>query len=141
VARGLNILLITTDEERFHIPRPAGFSLPARERIAESGTTFERYYAASTQCSSARSVMYTGEHVPITQIYDNDTMPYVRPLDPALGTLGTMLRSRGYCCTYQGKWHLSKAYVDPSRPESTVNALEPYGFSPTTAGERASTST
>jgi arylsulfatase len=57
VSSGLNILLITTDEERYRIPRPPGFSLPARERVAESGTTFERYYAGSTQCSSARSVM------------------------------------------------------------------------------------
>jgi arylsulfatase len=73
--------------------------------------------------------MYTGQHVPITQIYDNDTMPYVRPLDPALGTLGTMLRRQGYYCTYQGKWHLSNAYVDPAKPVSTVDALEPYGFS------------
>jgi arylsulfatase A-like enzyme len=91
--------------------------------------SFSNYYAASTQCSSARSVMYTGQHVPITQIYDNDTMPYVRPLDPGLGTLGTMLRAQGYYCTYQGKWHLSNAYVDPAKPVSTVDALEPYGFS------------
>jgi arylsulfatase len=129
VTRGLNFLLITTDEERFDIPRPPGYSLPARERLAESGTSFERYYAASTQCSSARSVMYTGQHVPITQIYDNDNMPYVRPLDPGLGTLGTMLRSLGYYCTYQGKWHLSNAYADPANPVSTTDALEPYGFS------------
>src|SRR5262245_15266954 len=129
VERAPNILLITTDEERFNIPRPEGFSLPARERIAESGTTFERFYGASTVCSSARSVMYTGRHVPLTQIYDNDNMPYVRPLDPALGTIGTMLREQGYYCTYQGKWHLSNAYVDPAKPLSTVDALEPYGFS------------
>jgi arylsulfatase len=129
VDRPLNILLLTTDEERFRIPRPDGYSLPARERIAESGVTFERYYAASTQCSSARSVMYTGQHVPITQIYDNDNLPYVRPLDPGLGTLGTRLRQQGYYCTYQGKWHLSNAYLDPARPVSTVDALEPYGFS------------
>ena len=126
---GPNILLITTDEERFHIPRPPGFALPARDRIAESGVTFERYYSAATQCSPARSVMYTGRHLPITQIYDNDNMPYVRPLDPGLGTIGTMLRSQGYYCTYQGKWHLSNAYIDPAKPVSTVDALEPYGFS------------
>lgn len=129
MARSPNILLITTDEERFHLPRPSGFSLPARERIAEGGVTFERAYAAATQCSSSRSVMYTGRHVPITQIYDNDNMPYVRPLDPGLGTIGTMLRAHGYHCTYQGKWHLSNAYVDPADPVSTVDALEPYGFS------------
>lgn len=29
--------------------------------------------------------MYTGRHVPVTQVYDNDNMHYVRPLDPALG--------------------------------------------------------
>jgi arylsulfatase len=129
VVRGPNILLITTDEERFHIPRPSGYTLPARERIAERGVTFERYYAASTLCTSARSVMYTGRHVPVTQMYDNDNMPYVRPLDPALGTVGTMLRAGGYYCTYQGKWHLSNAYVDPAHPTSTADALEPYGFS------------
>jgi arylsulfatase len=129
VGRTPNILLITSDEERFDLPRPAGFSLPGRERIAAAGTTFERYYAAATQCSSSRSVIYTGRHLPITQIYDNDNMPYVRPLDPSLGTLGTMLRSQGYYCTYQGKWHLTNAYVDPANPVSTVDALEPYGFS------------
>jgi arylsulfatase len=125
----LNILLITTDEERAAIPRPAGFSLPSRERIAERGVTFDRYYAASVMCSSSRSVIYTGRHVPVTEIYDNDNMPYVRPLDPGLGTIGTMLRAGGYYTTYQGKWHLSNAYLDPTNPQSTRDALEPYGFS------------
>ncbi|MGW4700043.1 sulfatase-like hydrolase/transferase [Streptomyces sp. NPDC004285] len=124
-----NILLIVTDEERAVIPRPDGFSLPARERLAARGTTFERFYSASAMCSSARSVLYTGRHLPVTEIYDNDNMPYIRPLDPGLGTLGTMLRSAGYYSTYQGKWHLSNAYVTPDRPGSTRDALEPYGFS------------
>ncbi|MEY9848661.1 arylsulfatase A-like enzyme [Streptacidiphilus sp. BW17] len=124
-----NILLIVTDEERVSLPRPQGFSLPARERIAARGTTFERYYTGSAMCSSARSVIYTGQHLPITEIYDNDNMPYVRPLDPELGTLGTMLRSAGYYTTYQGKWHLSNAYITPENPGPTTDALEPYGFS------------
>ena len=125
----LNILLITTDEERFALPRPEGYSLPAHERLAERGTTYSRYYAASTMCSSSRSVIYTGRHMPLTQIYDNDNMGYVRPLDPALGTLGTMLRAQGYATTYQGKWHLSNFYVEPGSGTSTSDWLEPYGFS------------
>ncbi|MEU6236777.1 sulfatase-like hydrolase/transferase [Kitasatospora sp. NPDC047058] len=129
MTRRPNILLIVTDEERFTIPRPQGFTLPARERLAERGSTFERYYTASAQCSSARSVLYTGQHLPLTEIYDNDNIPYVRPLDPGLGTLGTMLRRAGYYCTYQGKWHLSNAYVTPQNPGPTTDALEPYGFS------------
>jgi arylsulfatase A-like enzyme len=40
-----------------------------------------------------------------------------------------MLRSQGYSCSYQGKWHLTNAYVDPTNPVSTADALEPYGFS------------
>jgi arylsulfatase A-like enzyme len=123
-----NILLITTDEERFTLPRPDGYGLPAHEALAERGTDFTRYYAASTMCSSSRSVIYTGRHVPLTAVYDNDSMPYIAPLDPALGTIGTMLRQHGYYTTYQGKWHLSKAYVDPGAP-STTDWLEPYGFS------------
>lgn len=123
-----NILLITTDEERYQLPRPDGYSLPAHERLAEMGTTLTRYYAASTMCSSSRSVIYTGRHMPQTKIYDNDNMPYVRPLDPELGTLGTMLRQQGYYTSYQGKWHLSNAYVEPGSP-STRDWLEPYGFS------------
>ncbi|MFI1944421.1 sulfatase-like hydrolase/transferase [Streptomyces virginiae] len=124
-----NILLIVTDEERASLPRPEGYSLPARERIAARGTTFERYYTASAQCSSARSVIYTGRHLPLTEIYDNDNMPYIRPLDPALGTLGTMLRAAGYYTAYQGKWHLSNCYGTPENPGPTTDALEPYGFS------------
>jgi arylsulfatase A-like enzyme len=128
MSRRPNILMITTDEERFALPRPPGFSLPAHERLAAAGTTFSRYYAASTMCSSSRSVIYTGRHLPQTRIYDNDAMPYIEPLDPALGTLGTMLRAAGYYTTYQGKWHLSNFYVEPGGAR-TGDWLEPYGFS------------
>ncbi|MCD2197792.1 sulfatase-like hydrolase/transferase [Actinomycetospora endophytica] len=124
-----NILLITTDEERYRLPRADGFALSARERLAENGTTFDHYYVASAMCSSSRSVIYTGRHMPNTEIYDNDNMPYVRPLDPSLGTLGTMMREVGYYCAYQGKWHLSNAYRAPGDTRSTEHALEPYGFS------------
>lgn len=125
---GLNVLLIVTDEERHNIPHPRGFSLPARERIAERGVVFDNYHVASAQCSSSRSVLYTGQHVPITEIYDNDNMPFIRPLNPALGTIGTMLGKHGYYCTYQGKWHLSNAYKEPGDERSTTHLLEPYGF-------------
>ena len=39
-----------------------------------------------------------------------------------------MLGAQGYYCTYQGKWHLSNAYRDPTVPRSTTRDLEPYGF-------------
>jgi arylsulfatase A-like enzyme len=55
-----NILLITSDEERYTLPQPDGFVLPARERLQERGVAFDCYYVASAQCSSSRSVIYTG---------------------------------------------------------------------------------
>jgi arylsulfatase A-like enzyme len=55
-----NILLITSDEERYTLPQPGGFVLPARERLQERGVAFDCYYVASAQCSSSRSVIYTG---------------------------------------------------------------------------------
>jgi arylsulfatase len=124
-----NILMITTDEERYRLPDLEGFSLPARDRLHDLGVSFDRYYVASAMCSSSRSVMYTGQHVAHTEIFDNDNMPYIRPLDPGLGTVGTMLRAAGYYCAYQGKWHLSNAYMNPDNPRPTGDALEPYGFS------------
>ena len=69
-----NILLTVTDEERRRVPHPAGFSLPARERLAAQGVCFDNYYAASAMCSSSRSVLYSGRHVVHTEIYDNDNM-------------------------------------------------------------------
>jgi arylsulfatase len=123
-----NVLLITTDEERYSLPQLEGFTLPARQWLQERGTTFDRYYVASAMCSSSRSVMYTGRHVPITKIYDNDNMPYIRPLDPELKTLGSMMQAAGYYTAYQGKWHLSNAYRSPANPGSTAEALQPYGF-------------
>ena len=63
-----NILLIVTDEERQRILHPAGFSLPARQRMAEKGVSFDNYYAASAMCSSSRSVLYTGQHVVHTEV-------------------------------------------------------------------------
>ena len=40
---GPNILLIVTDEERVRLPDAPGFTLPARERLASEGVTFENY--------------------------------------------------------------------------------------------------
>jgi arylsulfatase len=117
-----NILLITTDEERFKLPSPPGYFLPARERVAENGVRFTNYYTASAQCSSARSVIYTGRHVPVTRIYDNDNFPYIDPLDAGLGTLGTMLGEAGYYCTYKGKWQTPPIVPPPPMPWSPTGS-------------------
>ena len=123
-----NVLLITTDEERYRLPALQGFTLPARDWLRQRGTSFDNYYVASAMGSSSRSVMYTGRHVTETKIYDNDNMPYIRPFYPQMASRGTMMQAAGYYTAYQGKWHLSNAYRTPQNADPTGKALQPCGF-------------
>src|SRR5262249_41437452 len=60
-----NILLILTDQERYLRPGelPAGFKLPAHERLVSRGTVFENHRINSCVCTPSRSVLYTGRHI------------------------------------------------------------------------------
>jgi arylsulfatase len=132
-ARGPNILLIVTDEERAKMPRPDGYSLPGRQRIAEAGTTFDSFRITTGMCSPSRSVIYAGQHTVKTGVTDNDNFPFIDGLKPDMATLGTMMRAAGYYTAYKGKFHLQGGdlYLDPSQmfSASTEDALEPFGFS------------
>lgn len=103
---GYNILLITSDQERYFERYP--FPVPGRERLMRTGTTFACHYINSCVCTSSRSVMYTGLHMPQTRMFDNVGLPWMPwSLDPALGTVATMINKLGYYAAYKGKWHLS----------------------------------
>lgn len=103
---GYNILLVTSDQERYFDRYP--FPVPGRERLMKTGTTFTRHYINSCVCTSSRSVMYTGLHMPQTRMFDNAGLPWMPwSLDPALGTVASLLKPLGYYAAYKGKWHLS----------------------------------
>jgi arylsulfatase A-like enzyme len=121
---GLNILLITTDQERFPLGFPDEVPLPNRQRLTADGITFNNYYVTTAPCTPSRSVMYTGQHTAYTRMFDNTNFPYIKDLSPEIPTLGHMLREVGYYTAYKGKWHLSHIQA-----EATRDALEPYGFS------------
>lgn len=104
---GYNILLITSDQERYFQHYP--FPVPGRERLMKTGTTFARHYINSCVCTSSRSVMYTGLHMPQTRMFDNVGLPWMPwSLDPKLGTVASMIDKLGYYPAYKGKWHLSR---------------------------------
>jgi arylsulfatase len=130
-----NILFILTDQERFFRPGelPVGFSLPARERLIKQGTTFVNHRINSCVCTPSRSVLYTGQHIQHTRMFDNTNFPWISSMSTELPTVGDMLREAGYYTAYKGKWHLNKDF-------ETVNTLgtptkiftqemEDYGFS------------
>ncbi|MEZ5557688.1 MAG: sulfatase-like hydrolase/transferase [Pseudomonadales bacterium] len=132
---GYNILFLLTDQERFFRPGelPRGYSLPAHERLLKRGTSFVNHRINSCVCTPSRSVVYTGQHIQHTRMFDNTNFPWVDSMSTELRTTGDLLREAGYYTAYKGKWHLTKEF-------ETVNSLgtptkifteemEAYGFS------------
>ena len=130
-----NILLILTDQERLFRPGelPADYGLPAHERLIKRGTLFENHYINSCVCTPSRSVLYTGQHIQKTRMFDNTNFPWISSLSTDIPTIGHLMRDVGYYTAYKGKWHLTKEF-------ETVNTLgtptkiftqemEAYGFS------------
>ena len=103
--QGYNILFVLVDQEHFFPTWP--FPVPAREAIKKKAITFLNHQAASCVCSSARSVVYTGQHIQQTGIADNLNYIWQRDLSPGIKTVGHRLAELGYHAAYQGKWHLS----------------------------------
>jgi len=130
-----NIVFILTDQERFFRPGelPTGYSLPAHERLKSRGVSFVNHRINSCVCTPSRSVIYTGQHIQHTRMFDNTNFPWITSLSTEIRTIGDMLRDAGYYTAYKGKWHLTKEF-------ETVNTLgaptkiftkemEDYGFS------------
>ena len=123
---GRNVLLITTDQERWFAADPV--PLPAHAWLRQHGTTFDRFYAAGMACSPARSVIYTGQHAPNTGVIDNLGVPGQGSMRTDIPTLGTLLGARGYRCAYKGKWHLSDEAMAANADGPLPDALLPFGF-------------
>jgi len=130
-----NILFILTDQERFFRPGelPVGYSLPAHDRLKRQGTTFVNHRINSCVCTPSRSVVYTGQHIQQTGMFDNTNFPWIKSMSPDIRTVGDLLRDAGYYTAYKGKWHLTKEFetvntlADPSR--IFTKEMEAYGFS------------
>ena len=125
-----NIVFVLTDQERYFANYPTELEVPARRWMMDRGVTFTQHYIASTYCTSSRSVIYTGQHMPNTRMFDNATFEFVGSMSPQIPTVGTMLRNAGYYTAYKGKWHLAlELEPDPERDHNFTGDMEKYGFS------------
>ncbi|MBX9945131.1 MAG: sulfatase-like hydrolase/transferase [Reyranella sp.] len=128
---GYNILFVLVDEEHFFPKWP--FPVPGRESIKKKGITFLNHQIASCVCSSARSVIYTGQHIQHTGVFDNLNSLWQPDMSTRLRTIGDRLTDLGYHAAYQGKWHLS-ANLDQVDKEIDApikeyrRIIESYGF-------------
>ncbi len=130
-----NILFILTDQERYFRAGelPKDYVLPAHERLAKAGTVFENHQINSCVCTPSRSVLYTGQHIQHTRMFDNTNFPWISSMSTEVPTLGHMLRQAGYYTAYKGKWHLTKEFETVNSlgtPEKIfTREMDAYGFS------------
>lgn len=130
-----NILFILVDQERYFRPGelPVGFAMPGHDRLMKRGTTFTNHQINSCVCTPSRSVIYTGQHIQHTRMFDNTNFPWISSMSTELPTLGDMLRDAGYYTAYKGKWHLTKEFETVNKlgapTKIFTQEMEAYGFS------------
>ena len=132
-----NILFILTDQERYFDPTvlPNDYSLPGRERLQREGVTFTNHQIATSVCSSSRSVIYTGQHIQQTGVFDNLDFPWSSELPREMPTVGSYMTDAGYYSAYLGKCHFIHEFEEttvdqaPDINMSDLNkAMQRYGF-------------
>ena len=129
-----NVLFILTDQERYMPELMGKGHWHGRDRLARLGTTFENYQVCSMVCTPSRSVIYTGQHIQHTQMFDNTNFPWIEDLPFDIPTIGHMMRDAGYYSTYQGKWHLHSRLHEHFAPDELLrlvgnDLMNEYGFS------------
>ena len=129
-----NMLFILTDQERYmsRSQLPPGLQLAGRERLQRRGVTFTNHHINSAVCTSSRSVIYTGQHIQHTKLFDNMDVPWTKDMSKDVPTLGAMLADAGYYAAYKGKWHMSKELGTDDElalPQAKLTEhIESYGF-------------
>lgn len=126
--RGLNILFIFTDQERYTPKWPTGLSLPAHERLQQTGVTFTQHYTSAIMCTPSRSVLMTGLQTADNKMFDNCDCPWQPSLSPKVPTIGHLLRKAGWYTAYKGKWHLNKEFDSHQPTKLFTKEMEEYGF-------------
>lgn len=106
-----NILMIVSDEERRNGWLHGKADMPAHDRLAADGLTFNKYYTHSSPCSPSRASLYSGSYLAQHGVIDNVSFPAHTALDPAIPTIGSLLNDEGYYSAYLGKWHLSHEHI------------------------------
>ncbi|MBF0244675.1 MAG: sulfatase-like hydrolase/transferase [Planctomycetes bacterium] len=99
-----NIVFLFSDQHRADTLGCAGHAhvkTPNLDRLAASGTRFERTYAASPLCGPCRSALLTGQTVANCGALTHGHMRR----DMGLPTMGTLFRDAGYVTGAFGKVH------------------------------------
>ncbi len=105
-----NILFIMTDQQHAGMMSCAGnkwLKTPALDRLAASGTRFERAYSANPVCVPSRFSLQTGLMPSAIGMGQNEDSPKATVTDTMVQqSLGNLFQRAGYETVYGGKVHL-----------------------------------
>jgi len=114
---GRNILLVTTDQQRFDALGCNGGTIartPVVDALAASGVNFERAHNQNTVCMPARSTILTGQYVRTHGVYANGV-----PLPADAPSVAAVLGDAGYSTALVGKAHFEPGFdLDGRWPEN-----------------------
>lgn len=123
-----NFLFIITDQQRADHLGCYGNRVvrtPHIDRIAATGSVFERFYVASTVCMPNRASIMTGRYPSVHGTRTNGI-----PLSRHAVTFPQVLRAEGYCTALVGKAHFQNM---DERPPSLPAYAAPPGLRPNPA--------
>ena len=98
------IVFIMTDTTRWDMVGCYGnkdMKTPNIDRLADTGTRYERAYTCQPVCGPARSAIFTGLYP-----HSNGSWANCMPLGDNVKTIGQRLNDYGIKTAYIGKWHL-----------------------------------
>src|SRR5262245_32086217 len=120
--RRMNVLLITTDQQRADTLGCAGNPLSATPRLDALAAAGTRYSAARTQnplCQPARATILTGTYPSTHGVTCNGVD---LPADAEARSIATLLRDAGFRTAFFGKTHFATTY--PYFPTGRVESVE-----------------
>ncbi|MFT4084908.1 MAG: sulfatase-like hydrolase/transferase [Nocardioides sp.] len=109
-ARRSNVLFLMTDQHRVDTLGAYGNSqvpTPALDRLARTGTRFDRWYTPTAICTPARASLLTGQAPFRHRVLANAerNVGYIEDLPEEAFTFPQALTEAGYRCGLMGKWH------------------------------------
>jgi len=136
-----NVLFLMTDQQRAPRHWPESWvdqKLWMFNKLKANGLYFKNNFIGSTPCTADRSVIMTGTYPPINGVpgvllpfATSGNLPFPKKHAPkgkmSLENFATLFHSRGYRCSYHGKWHLYN-YFENSSYLKMVEIMEKYGF-------------